>query len=212
MRVCVVEPGCDDRARHLRRVRSRAAARVARWASAGVRDVRDAAHSRDLRSRSRDPRIRRQRQRRIEGLESDRTRRFLSWPHTAHPHCRGARVVCRPAGRMRSDRAQPLGTLRERGRFRPGQAAPDGVGCRAGVRAGTGEVAGGARACPRHSRCRVRCVGLAPADARRTAAIIQHQRARGGRPVAGTAGRRHSDQSRLFQDDGYSRGQRAGVY
>ena len=46
-------------------------------------------------------------------------------------------------------------------------AARDRIGCWAGVRSGAGEVACGARGGARYSRCRVRCAGLTPADARR---------------------------------------------
>ena len=42
--------------------------------------------------------------------------------------------------------------------------------------------------------------------------VVQHQRTPGGRPLAGTAGRRHSDQPRLLQDDGHSARHRARVH
>ena len=88
--------------------------------------------------------------------------------------------VRRPAGRMRTDRAKPVGTLRERERLRARPVARDRIGCRARVRASADEVARGARACPRNSRRRISRVVLASADPRRTAAVVQRQRTPGG--------------------------------
>ena len=194
MLCCVVEPRFHDRTRRLGRLYPRAAARVARRASAGVRHAGHADHSRHLRSRPSAARRRGKCQPGIEGGQPERTRRLVARPNATRAHRRRTRPVRRPAGRMRTDRAKPVGTLRERERLRARPVARDRIGCRARVRASADEVARGTRACPRNSRRRISRVVLASADPRRTAAVVQRRRPPGGRPRAGTAGRRHSDQ------------------
>ena len=116
----------------------------------------------------------------IEGCKPERTRRVVACPNAARAHRRRAGPLRRPAGRMRTDRAKPAGTLRERQRLRARPVARDRIGCRARVRTSADEVARGARARSRHSRRRISRLVLAAAHPRRTAAVVQRQRTPGG--------------------------------